>query len=595
LLQRFHRQVLGRLPTFRNFPTEGTNSPLLNARIVSLVRGDNTNMTDLNKFNDGGRSGEGESAHKTLEEGVASKILRETQMVGIGVGGAFLDTAKNPIQKAPELAMAGGFGVGLKTLQNAGAKGRAVASVVGLGMAGKMAYDEYMGDRWSTFGSALKDNWQSPENFERNLIATKRSVGALAVDSTVATMGFKAAGSQIGNRLLKGEMGSKVPLRVTFDEPHFSWPKSAEGLLASTPRSPALIAGIREAAKGRIGDHVTPSGLNVAGDFNFPIPVNGSAEGLLSFTRRSELLLKDTMHAARNNSKAEHAGPPRKPASPKEMGAAGERVAGNVEVPAGNPSSLDRFSFEMYQGIRSRINASSGAEQAGLVGGRAHGGHSSSSLLKSLEPREPALLRGIKDSGPKVEAPENLVRPLEAPPGKSATSPMETSSDSSASLNRLSAELYEGISQQMKDSPKVETGGFSGAHNDLFRAHRSPGSEPVNIFQTSYPTVIKPLQNADAVVSLTSQGTVGSVSLSTGLLTSPVGVSKVQTMLGFAELAATDPAACDAAIASTLLGRAGLAGRATNTKAAIKGAEAYVNGVKGNSYTSFLLDRYGQL
>ncbi len=599
---------LGRPLGFRIFPTEGTNSPRLVARIVSLVRRDKTNMTDLSKINDGGRSGDGENSHKTLEEGVASKILRETQMVGIGVGGAFLDTAKNPIQKAPELAMAGGFGVGLKTLQNAGAKGRAVASVVGLGMAGKMAYDEYMGDRWSTFGSALKDNWQSPENFERNLIATKRSVGALAVDSTVATIGFKAAGSQIGNRLLKGEMGSKVPLRVVLDEPRFSWPKSAEGLRSTTPRSPALLTGIRDAAKGKqINDHVTPSGQVVSGDFNLPSPLIGSAEGLLSYTLRSDLILKDSFHAGRHKLTADpaghygaqahgdhsfknslHAEPPRKPSSPKEVGAAGK-----VEIPAGNLSSLDRFSLEMYQGIRSRINASSGAEHSGLVGGRAHGGHSSSSLL-----------RGMKDSGPKVEAPVNSVKPLEAPTGKSSTNPMEMPSDSSSSLSRFSDEVYEGISQQIKGSPKVEAS-LSGAHNDLFnaalvkpmdaRTHLTPGSEPVNIFQTSYPTVIKPLQNADAVVSLTSQGTVGSVSLSTGLLTSPVGVSKVQSMLGFAELAATDPAACDAALASTLLGRVGLAGRATNTKAALKGAEAYVNGARGNSYTSFLLDRYGKL
>ncbi|MBX9695026.1 MAG: hypothetical protein K2Z81_21760 [Cyanobacteria bacterium] len=145
-----------------------------------------------------------------MDESVASKLLRETQMVSTGVGEAFADVARDPISKSPELATAAGAGLGLKILQKAGSGGRVIAGAIGLGLACKMAYDEYYGDRWSLFGSALSDNWRSSENYLSNLDATKYSIGTLAVDSTVAVAGFHAGGARLGNTTLASEISSSL-------------------------------------------------------------------------------------------------------------------------------------------------------------------------------------------------------------------------------------------------------------------------------------------------------------------------------------------------------------------------------------------------
>lgn len=447
-------------------------------------------MTDFDKFHVSASGRDGVSGGGPLEENVLSKILRETQMVAGGVGSAFLDTAKNPIEKLPEMAVATGFGVGLKMLQKAGATGRAIAGVVGLGMAGKMAYDEYMGDRWSTFGAALNDNWQSSANFERNLLATKESVGALAVDSTVSMIGFKVAGSHVGRRVLNGEIGSKVPLRLS---------------------------------------------------------------GASSY----------------------------------------------MEAPVGATDSLSRLSAEMYQGISNRIKQSSGVEHPSILGARAQGGVSSTSFLKTLDPRapvNPALVDVVHLAGQRLSYMEKpVLKPMEPGSGPGgASNNLEVPSETLASLNRLSSEMYEGIKANIDKNANTKLGTPSAdaaVGNGTYRW--IPPRETANAFSRNYPTSLEPLQGADAVVSLTSQGTVGSLALSNSLAT-PFAAARLHAIVGYAELAATDPAACDAALASTLLGRIGMAGRTTNIKAALKGAEAFVNGDKGNSFTAYLSNRYGE-
>ncbi len=366
-------------------------------------------MIDLNKFNEGEDARDGESGPAgELEEGVVSKILRETQMVGRGVGGAFLDTANNPLEKAPELALAGGMGVGLKALQKAGAKGQVIASVVGLGMAGKMAYDEYMGNRWSTFGAALNDNWQSSVNFDKNVIATKESIGALAVDSSVSMLGFKAAGSPVGKRVLNGEMGSKVALRASIEAPpHHSWLKG----VAESPANPSLIAEIRAAAKGNPSDHGSLFGSHrqsgsSSTSFLHSLDVRAS---------RDPALVQRIREAAAGErlSKVETL-----PTKPGEARSAIGGASTHAEVPAEGLTSLNRFSHEMYQRISARIKGSSGVED-GLLGARA------------LENRS-----GISGSPHQTEVPTETL----------------------ASLNRFSDEMYQGISARIKGSSGVEDG-----------------------------------------------------------------------------------------------------------------------------------------
>ncbi|MBX9691297.1 MAG: hypothetical protein K2Z81_02865, partial [Cyanobacteria bacterium] len=128
------------------------------------------------------------------EESVGSRLLRETQVISSGVGASFVDAAKNPVSRAPELLMAGGFGVGVRALSKAGAPGRLVAGAVGVGLFAKLVADEWTGDRWSRFGSALDMAWRSDQNLNSAIAATRDSVGSLAVDFTVASIGFGLSG-----------------------------------------------------------------------------------------------------------------------------------------------------------------------------------------------------------------------------------------------------------------------------------------------------------------------------------------------------------------------------------------------------------------
>lgn len=153
-------------------------------------------------------------------ESVSSKMLREVDMISAGVGSAFLDTAKNPLSKAPELATATGFGAALQVLRKSGSKGRSLATLVGVGAAVKFSIDEYLGDRWSNFGAAVKDNWQGPENYSRNVDITKSSVGSLAVDTSVAIMGFKLAGFKSDKSTASKNLSPKESLDL---DAKFTW------------------------------------------------------------------------------------------------------------------------------------------------------------------------------------------------------------------------------------------------------------------------------------------------------------------------------------------------------------------------------------
>ncbi len=127
-------------------------------------------------------------------ESCTDKLAREARVLTYGVGGAFGDVAQNPISKLPEVASAGAFGVGVKVLQKAGTGGKVVVGAVGAGMAIKMGYDEWTGDRWSKFCGAISSAWDSSSNFESSVEATKHSVGSLAVDLSVGTLAYKAVG-----------------------------------------------------------------------------------------------------------------------------------------------------------------------------------------------------------------------------------------------------------------------------------------------------------------------------------------------------------------------------------------------------------------
>lgn len=123
----------------------------------------------------------------------AHSLYREAEMITLGVGGSVVDTVRNPLPKLPELATSLAIGSAFGVARRLGTPGRFIAAGVGTAMMAKFVYDELTGNRWSTFGSALKDTWQSADNRERNIEITKNSLGSFVVDTGIGWAGMKGS------------------------------------------------------------------------------------------------------------------------------------------------------------------------------------------------------------------------------------------------------------------------------------------------------------------------------------------------------------------------------------------------------------------
>jgi hypothetical protein len=121
----------------------------------------------------------------------AQSLYREAKMISLGCGGALVETALNPMSKLPELAGSMAFGSTLGVVSRLGASGRIVAAAVGTSMTIKFVYDELSANRWSKFGGALKDAWQSADNMDENIRTTRESLGSLLVDTAIGYAGMK--------------------------------------------------------------------------------------------------------------------------------------------------------------------------------------------------------------------------------------------------------------------------------------------------------------------------------------------------------------------------------------------------------------------
>lgn len=141
----------------------------------------------------------------------SKRLYREAEMISLGVGRALIDTAKNPLDKLPEVSTSLAMGLALGAANRLGTPGRVVAAGVGTAMATKFAYDELTGKRWSQFGSAVKDTWHSEANLERNIDITKNSLGSFIIDAGVGAVGMKLGSSAAARfappaQLLKGAL-----------------------------------------------------------------------------------------------------------------------------------------------------------------------------------------------------------------------------------------------------------------------------------------------------------------------------------------------------------------------------------------------------
>lgn len=121
----------------------------------------------------------------------ASRLCRESEMIGLGVGGAVLDTVRNPLPKLPELAISFAAGSALGAVSRLGAPGKVVSAGIGGAMLVKLGYDELSGNRWSRLAGAVKDTWRSADHLQQNIDITRDSLGSFVVDTAIGSAGMK--------------------------------------------------------------------------------------------------------------------------------------------------------------------------------------------------------------------------------------------------------------------------------------------------------------------------------------------------------------------------------------------------------------------
>lgn len=183
------------------------------------------------------KAGDSDNSGSLLFE-TAYSIGRETKMIGLGVGEAVVDTIKHPLEKLPELGTAFATGSALGALSKAGAPGRLIAGGIGLAMVVKLGYDEITGNRWSNFGHAVADTWRSGENMDKNIAATRDSLGSFVVDMGVGYAGMKAGGMAV-SRFAPMFQGSKL----------IEVPKGVELTKGIEPVKTAEVGKVGEVAK----------------------------------------------------------------------------------------------------------------------------------------------------------------------------------------------------------------------------------------------------------------------------------------------------------------------------------------------------------
>lgn len=138
-------------------------------------------------------------------QAAAYAIGREAKMISLGVGLAVKETLEQPQNKLNELLTSATVGSGLGIMSRLGAPGRVIALGAGTAMTTKFAYDELTGERWSKFGAALKDTWQSGQNMETNIATTRDSLGSFLVDTGVG-LAAKGLSNRVTARLAPPSM-----------------------------------------------------------------------------------------------------------------------------------------------------------------------------------------------------------------------------------------------------------------------------------------------------------------------------------------------------------------------------------------------------
>lgn len=142
-----------------------------------------------------------ESQH---DSGLTDKIWREIRLLGhgvAGIGSAAENALDHPLETGGKLAASATMGVGLGFLCRRagviGLAGRAIGASMGL------AFLSDIGHHSSSMARALSDTWTSGNNWDKNVVLMRDSMGTFTFDTALMSAGAMSGGL-LGRRIFQG-------------------------------------------------------------------------------------------------------------------------------------------------------------------------------------------------------------------------------------------------------------------------------------------------------------------------------------------------------------------------------------------------------
>ena len=117
-------------------------------------------------------------------DSTATKLAREAFVLGGGLGESVLYGMANLHRRLPEIGASMGIGAALSAVTKAGKGGAAAAMIFGAYMTSRFVVNAINDkERWSRFGEAVKDTWNTDENLWRNLHEVSATGGNFVFDT----------------------------------------------------------------------------------------------------------------------------------------------------------------------------------------------------------------------------------------------------------------------------------------------------------------------------------------------------------------------------------------------------------------------------
>lgn len=135
----------------------------------------------------------------SANDGVGDKLAREAHLIGLGLIAPVKAIQDHPVETGINLAVSAGIGVGLGLLTRnpetgAAAFAKSTGIILGLSALPMLAFNGMK------VGSALKDTWQSSQNWDQNVRSMQDGLGTLELNAAFMVAGGLATRSVLGSR-----------------------------------------------------------------------------------------------------------------------------------------------------------------------------------------------------------------------------------------------------------------------------------------------------------------------------------------------------------------------------------------------------------